>query len=110
MKASTRKRIWGILAIVSSVALFLVVVPFTPIGEIIRHANEWSAISSLQHEIETELQAYHAQHGRYPDSLRALTIDYSKTDQATPAHLGQFIYRATDTDYELTTKQDAQTK
>ena len=105
MKANTRKRILVIVAVVAVVAIFVVAVRVSPIGAIIGRANESSAIVSLQQQIEADLQTYRAQHGRYPDSLRTLTIDYSKTDQATPAQLDKFHYRVTDTGYELTSKR-----
>jgi type II secretory pathway pseudopilin PulG len=110
MKANTRKRISVIVAIVAVLAIFIVAVRVSPIGAMIRRANEWSAIMSLHQQIEAELQTYHAQYGRYPDSLRTLAIDYSKTDQARPAQLDEFLYRVTDTGYELNSKRDAQKK
>lgn len=110
MKANSRKRTSVIVAILAAIAMFVLAVRVSPIGALIRRANEWSAIMSLQQQIEAELQAYHAQHGHFPESLRALTIDYSKSDQATPAQLDEFLYRVTDTGYELNSKRDAQMK
>ncbi len=110
MKATIGKRIAIVGAFFAFVALAIFAVQVSPIGELIHRANEWSAIMSLQHEIEAQLGSYHAQRGRYPDSLRALSIDYPKTDQATPAQLDEFLYRVTDTGYELTSKLDTQMK
>jgi len=70
--------------------------------------NEWSAVMSLQREIESALSYYYYQNGRYPETLHDLTLNYAKTDQAGPRHLDEFLYATADQGhaYTLVSKGD----
>ena len=76
------------------------------LGETIRYANHWSALLSLEDEIVSHLEKHHKKSARYPLTIDPRMLDFSKTDQATPAMLDQFVYTSDGETYSLRRKEE----